>query len=291
MTRLIRIASLCTLPLLLAACATVGVFDQATANRLQTVAAESEEFVSALLASPSDISLQSAHRDLPAPLAGFMSAIDPQQASVDCFIDANTSEDNDGDTIPVDAFFTVDCSYEDGNSTVTLVGTMTAQDDDDSDPLSGYDVSVENFEFRIVNNNNGNEFVRAFDFDFDLDRTAAGYDLRQRVDFTRSGPLIGTANLTYDASDSYDPDLPAFPFSAGTFDLDDLLTFVHNGSVYTLTRTSSDLHYTNGCVTDSKFDSGTVDYADSAGNSLQVVYTACGTATGTFTSGPAQAGF
>ena len=290
----IRLAALCTLPLLLAACATVGSFDQSAANQLQTVAAEGDEFVSALLASPSDISLQSAHDTLPGPLAGFMNVIDPQQGSVECFIDANTSADDDGDTVPLDAFFSVDCQYEDGVRTVTLEGTMTAQDDDDTDPTSGYDVAIIGFSFSIVNNNNGNEFVRTFDMSFDLDKLTGpnpGYTVMIDSDYNRSGPIIGSAGLDFNASQTYQPDDGAAPFAGGIFTLADALTFVHNANVYNLNRESNDLHFEASCTTDNKFDDGIVTYEDSLGSTLVVDYTACGTATATFTSGPAQAGF
>lgn len=292
MNKLVRLAALSALPLL-AACATVGTFDRSAADRLQTISAESDEFISALLTSPTDISLQSGYGALPAPLANFMTVIAPQQAS-SCFVDGNSSADDDEDGVPANASFTVDCTFEDGSTTVTLDGSMAVQDDDDSDPLSGYDVTIDNFGFSILNNDNGNEIVRSFDLAFDLDKATGpnpGYSASIQSDYNRTGPIIGAANLTVNSEQTYSPDDGADPFAGGTFTLDDTLTFVHDFTVYTLDRTSVDLHFDAACATSNKFDSGSVAHEDSLGNSLLIEYTACGTATGTFSSGPAQAGF
>ncbi len=271
--------------LVLAACSPAQPFNQLAANQLEAIAEDGDELASALFASPSDISMQAADRNLPGPLANFMAMIDPQQASVECFIDANSSADLDGDTVPADTFFSADCTFQDGPDTVTLVGTMTAQDDD-NDPTSGYDITISDFEFRIQTATS--LIVRAADMAFDLDKLPGNsYSASHIVDYTKIGPIIGTATLSFDGVYGYTPDDAGDPFAAGTLTLDDLLAFTHNANSYSVTRISNDLHFSSACATDNKFDAGTVTYADSGGNTLVVTYTACGTATGTFTPAPA----
>lgn len=293
MDKPIRIAALSALLLLLSACATVGTFDRSAAEQLQALTEEEGEFISAMFASPTDISLQSVYGGLPAPLAGFLHPISPQQAG-ECFIDGNGSDDEDDDGVPQNASFSVDCTFEDGIRTVALEGAMTVQDDDDADPLSGYDVVIENFGFSIVNRNNGNEFVRTFDLLFDLDLVPGpnpSYAVTVDFDYNHIGPIVGAANITFVADWTYVPDDAGTPFAGGTFEIDDTLSFLHNANLYTLQRSSSDLHFDASCLTANKFDDGSVAYVDSLGNSFVLDYTSCGNATGTFSSAPAQAGY
>ena len=269
--------------LLLAACSGPQALTQDVAEQLAGVAEAGDEFLIAMMASPTDFALASEGGvAAAAPLANLFATaeVSPQQTA-QCFEETTSSPDADGDDIPASASYTIDCTLTgEGGASLTMSGSLTVEDDDDGDPTSGYQVQVTAFEFRAVSSN-GDVVTLTLDLDFDLDKGAGNsYMAAFDFDFGISTPN-GSGSIAYAFDHSYTPDDPLNPFAAGTFVLDGTLTFQRNARVYRLTRTSPGLHFSESCTL-TAFDSGTVTHADSLGNTLVITYNSCGDVTATY---------
>ena len=94
------------------------------------------------------------------------------------------------------------------------------------------------------------------------------YDFR--IDVSDSS---GNASFEVQGTPTYTADPGTTnPFDAGTFTFDGKVSFQDSDGTYELTRQSGGVHYSNSC---GGFDSGTVNYKDTSGNTMAITYTGC----------------
>jgi len=272
---------------LLTACGNLSLepqpLDRQAAGELAAVAAAGDEMLTALIARPTTFTPHSLARFsgnglLTDPLRNLTVRLLPRAAN--CFQRFGGAVDADGDGIPASASYLIDCTVSDEQAGVSLAisGTSGISDDDDGDPLSGYDVTVTDFRL-AVRDSRGPLQLLAFELDYDLDRRLSGYVLDYSLRLNTAGPG-NEAGLTLLGRPTYTPDDWRDPFAAGTFAFDDSVTLSRNGLAYRVNRTSTALHYAGTCS--GAFDDGGIRYRDGRENAVVVSYQGCDEVTVTY---------
>ncbi len=184
--------------------------------------------------------------------------------------------DNDLDEIPINATFTFDCAYSEEGSDFTVKGSAHFQDANDDDALSGY--AIEFVDFTITESKEGQTNTLELDQTFVLriDDNKSRYVIENDLVLTATIPK---EKIIYSelATLGYRPDDVADPFAAGTFAFNGVTTWQSGKDIYKLTGASPALHYDATC--ESSFDTGTINYEDNFGNSLELTFNACNNVT------------
>lgn len=283
------LASGAVLTLLLAACGTalpVKPMSQAAATQVASLSQSTDQLVLGMISpggfSPTSVGMQSFGLKMLGMQGVGTGSLAPMATSSCITSSPTTPVDNDGDGWPATATESYNCSSSSGGTTITVTGSVTLTDKNDSDPTSGTTASVNNLKITI--SGGGSTGTITENLNWDLTKTAAGsyalvYDFR--VDASGSG---STAALELKGSPTYTADNAADPFAAGTFTFDGLFTYSDGSATYQLTHTSSGVHYTSTCT--STFDGGQDHYADSNGNTLDIAYSGCNSFTMTYNGNP-----
>ena len=261
---------------------------QEAATSLTGVASLSNDYLVAMLGNPTGVApLTLANGDgLPAPVANLAktAGLEPQATS-QCVIKSGSSDDADGDGLPLDATFSFDCTEMDQGNEAHFEATIHIQDKNDNDPDSGYRVEVPNFEWSETSAGETSK-VTLHEI-FDLTVASASYSVQYELEVNASSPTE-SGGLSENATATYTPDDPADPFAAGELVTDGQTTFTSDGKSYSLSEmTTPSLHYAAACSSD--FDEGSAQYVDSESNTLTIVYHGCDDVTITYNGFPLAA--
>ena len=201
---------------------------------------------------------------------GLLKTMTPESASQglqpmapNCFLKdppAGAEQDADGDGIPasLDITATGECDWVSGSYSIT--------DTNDNDASSGFSQTIADFALKIFGVTVG------LDGSMTLRTALPGYRLDATVSLSVESD-DGSASALLDLHPTYMPDDASDPFASGVFTLDGSLTYTSEGASYHLTRASTGLQYDRTCT--KSFTGGSVSYADTAGNQLDVVFHGC----------------
>ena len=276
------------LVLLLTACGSglqPANLDRTTAAAFTDMAYSASQYQLTVLQDPVAFEVASVRTlsgtEVPSPVTALLATggVDPE-ATTECVVASGVTEDVDGDTIPVDAHYTYDCTTVDSASGVTtrISGTVEVSDQDDADPVAGYMLDMSNLTWSMTTG--GETLSFTFDLLVDLVANNGIYEGTFDLSFEMSGPDFD-ASIGYEFDQKYVANDPADPFIAGTLDFSGNLTLRSNGNLYSLDVNGPDHVVDEACSTG--FASGTTSYSDSAGNSLTVDF-ACDNGTAYFNS-------
>lgn len=281
--------------LLLAACGSTNnnqpnttELTEAQAGNFAKVALQSDDYLIGMLANPMGFSnplstLSLSNNPELNLVALSIAALEPQQT--DCYSETGSDVDADKDGIPASSVISFDCSSSENGFSYSYKGKITFADNNDADPKSGYSVKIENYEISF--NNKGDIFKLSMNLDFSMIVTATSYTAKYTFDFETSG-TDASGKIGFDYTYTYTPDNAADPFAAGTLSFTGNMTFTEGSDTVSLTSSSTGVHFSESCKTG--FDSGTVNYADNAGNTLKVTFNACDKVTVSY-NGSAVTGF
>ncbi len=260
-------ASSVVLTILLASCGSatppVKPLTQAAATQVASTGLIGDQLVASMISptgfSPMSIGLQTLG----------VAGLQPQAS---CTTSSPASPvDADGDGWYANATVTYNCSNSSGGTTYSITGSMTEQDKNDADPYSGTTATIKDLKMTLTDSSGTSSFTE--NLTWDLTRNAPGdyalsYDFR--IDVSDSS---GNASFEVQGTPTYMADAGTTnPFDAGTFMFDGKVTFQDSDGTYELTRQSGGVHYSNSC---GGFDSGTVNYKDTSGNTMAINYTGC----------------
>lgn len=279
MNKILRVSAAITIVLLLAACSTPGdiggteELSQATAAEYQQLAYLGSQYQLDMIKNPIDFSTASTYTasgaEVPRPLTTLManSGVSPQQTDA-CVVESGNATDADGDSIPVNATYTYNCSESGTDYSYSLTGTVLVIDKDDANINGGYSMDMSDLEYRITSG--GETATLTFDLDFDLTVAGTRYDATFDFGFTGSGP-DGSFSIGFDFEQSYvaDSSDPAQHFASGTLTFDGTMSMTSDGKRYSLdASTNPSLAVDSGCTTG--YRSGAARYSDNAGNAVEV---------------------
>lgn len=194
--------------------------------------------------------------------------LDPQ--NFDCEIEERGSSDEDRDGIPADARYSIDCSYEDDNGSISIEGATRTRDDDDSDASSGFSVETDAYTLTL----RGPDGTYRLRYDLDVDVTSRSDEYGLSVNFSLSDSASGS--IGYDSSVTYLPDNSSDPFAGGALSYDTDFAVSGNEGRYALSAQTLDngLQYSRSC--ESGFTGGGARVEDSFGSSFETSYRGCG---------------
>ena len=198
----------------------------------------------------------------------------------DCTTLTGNETDADNDGIPVDLTLTADCDQTFEGGRFIFRGSVRIQDKDDTNPTSGYSLVYRDYELTV--SADGQTATIKLDMNFDLTIGSGVYQADYDYDISVESPE-GSGRIVFDYTVTYTPDNAADPFEAGTFTFDGSLQYSSEGESYSMTTSSTGLHYSATC---GDFDSGSAQYADSAGNTVTLTYNSCGNVTATYNGSP-----
>ena len=198
----------------------------------------------------------------------------------DCTTLTGNDTDADNDGIPVDVTLTADCDEVFESGRFIFRASVRIQDKDDSSPLSGYSLVYDDYEITV--SADGQTATIKLDMNFDLTIGNGTYRADYDYDLSITSPDV-SGRIAFDYTVTYTPDNAADPFEAGTFAFDGSLQYSSEGESYSMTTSSAGLHYSAVC---GDFDSGSAQYADSAGNTVTLTYNSCGSVTATYNGSP-----
>lgn len=198
----------------------------------------------------------------------------------DCSSLSGDLTDADGDGIPVNLTEVANCVISIEGTRIIFKGSLQVQDKDDSNPLSGYSVTFNGYEFTVTAE--GETASIKMDLNFDLTISGGVYRADYDYDISVTSPE-GSGRIAFDYTITYTPDDTATPFAAGTFVFSGALDFSNDGESYSMTSSSTGLHYSETC---GDFDSGSALYKDGAGNTVTITYNSCNSVTVTYNGSP-----
>ncbi len=191
------------------------------------------------------------------------SGVSAQSQNCSQLQETGNSADADGDGVPVNASYTFNCSFADG----TYQGTVSARDDNDSDPLSGFDFCTGTFgesgctrePLNITYTYSGTSFTLHHILDLNIDWSGGSYIYTTL--FAQNQYTYGGQNLTWTLEGnnfSYTPDSDGDndPFDAGTYDGQINITLSSPDVNTSLTIQFNNVHF--GTCSDGGADRGTV---------------------------------
>ena len=246
---------------------------KASANNFKQLILDSDEYLVAMFASPSEFKTLNTSASKPITSLLDIASVSPQ--AIDCFSDNNPSIDEDNDGIPANSSYIIDCSITNNQngSSLSLSGSSLVQDKDDKDPKSGYKVDTDEFELRAVNGQGQTSYLK-LDLDVDVTKQTSNYSIAYNFNLAAkdiSGPEKG---ITYTYTVTYTPDNSNKPFAGGTIIYNGSKNFRGEAGSYTLNAITNDLHYSETCALG--FDGGSRTYTDNNGNTLSFFYNGCG---------------
>ncbi|MEX2541663.1 MAG: hypothetical protein WD314_07635 [Trueperaceae bacterium] len=264
--------------------------NQETAAEYQELAVQGSEFQLAMLQEPMQIQTASvttlSGAQVPRPLVNTLSTsgISAQQTD-DCVVESGNTTDADGDSVPVNATYTYDCSSAPEDSyQYSLTGSASLADKNDNDSNSGYSMKMTALEYQF--GQGSDSATLTFDLDFDLTISGATYDAVFDFGFSATGP-DGSFTIGFDFDQTYLADNQADPFASGNLSFTGNLNLNDDGDNYSLSvATSPSLSVDRTCATG--YASGAAKYSDNAGNDVSVNY-ACDTASATYNGSPIAA--
>ena len=247
---------------------------RASARNLKQLILDSDEYLVAMFASPSEFKTLSTSK-IPKPLVAQLNAANVLPQAIDCFSENNPSIDKDNDGVPADGFYIIDCTLtnDQNGSSVSLSGSSRVQDTDDDDPKSGYKVDTDEFELRAINSQGQISYLK-LDLDVYIIKESLSYSVAYNFNLAAKD-IIGPENgITYTYTATYVPDDSNNPFAGGTIVYNGSKNFRGESGSYTLNAVANNLHYTETCARG--FNGGSKTYTDNKGNILRFVYNSCG---------------
>lgn len=248
------------------------------AQELKSNVLEANKYLVAALGNPTGMVTTSAvgGQVFPAPVASLIlaSGLDAQSISCTASTTPSNPQDQDRDSIPVQATFAVDCRVE----SAYLRGKITLQDKDDNDPKSGYVLNTDQYELSF-NTGTANQSGLKLDLDLEVNHKNPNYDIRYNFYFEAYKPGKRYSQR-YNYTAAYMPDDPERPFVGGTFNYSGALEYRTPSRYYLLRGLATNLKYLRSCS--DTFAGGSFSLTDSRGNRLDVVYNGCGNVTVTY---------
>ncbi|AWR85903.1 hypothetical protein [Meiothermus taiwanensis] len=248
------------------------------AQELKSNILEANKYLVAALGNPTNIVTTSTvgGQVFPAPVASLIlaSGLDAQSISCNASTSPSNPQDLDGDGIPLQATFSVDCRVE----STYLKGKITLRDQDDNNRKSGYALDTDQYELSF-NTGTANQSGLKLDLDVDLNWRNPNYDIRYNFYFEAYKPGKRYSQR-YNYTAEYVPDDPERPFVGGTFNYRGALEYRTPSRYYLLQGLATNLRYLRSCT--STFVGGSFSLTDSQGNRLDVVYNGCGNVTVTY---------
>ncbi len=223
------------------------------------------------------------------PSFGGSSGVSAQSQDCSQLQSSGNQADADNDGIPVDVTYTFNCTFEDG----TYSGTISAKDDDDSNPLSGFDVCTGTFgssgcsrqPLNITSSYN-------VDFTLDVDIDLQGGTYVYTTFFAQSVYTLQGSSVSWTFNGdgfSYTPDNDGDndPFDAGTYNGTISLTLSTTEGNFDITYQADNVHV--GACPGGGADSGTLTISltcpqGSAVATLTIKFNGCNSASGSVTS-------
>ncbi len=168
------------------------------------------------------------------------------------------TSDNDGDGVPVDASYDIQCSKAfdnlpgvSGEALVQRSGTLKLADKDDNDPYSGFKAEKD---ITYSYTQAGQTYTAEHSFKRDWSKSGNGYT------FNHENAWSWDANkITSATSGDYTPDDLDSPFEAGNLTSDSTVKYLLNNVQQNLVEVSANLHVNSQCTPPA--DSGSVTFS------------------------------
>jgi|UniRef100_A0A7C3DIW4 hypothetical protein len=248
------------------------------AQELKTNILEANKYLVAALGNPTNVVTTNTvgGQVFPAPVANLIlaSGLDAQSISCTASTTPSNPQDQDQDSIPLQATFAMDCRV----GSTYLKGKVALQDRDDNDPKSGYILNTDQYELSF-NTGTANQSGLKLDLDLEINRKNPNYDIRYNFYLEAYKPGKRYSQR-YNYTAAYVPDDPERPFVGGTLNYSGALEYRTPSRYYLLQGRATNLRYLRSCT--STFVGGSFSLTDSRDNRLDVVYNGCDNVTVTY---------
>lgn len=224
---------------------------------------------------------------------GFGAEVAPPRLPVNtdhCMTEEGTLEDGDGDGVPRRRVVVYDCvDLPVGEQRVSVRGTVTIDDEDDRQPLSGFALRIQGLVVRVRAVTGGESVEHRIDREVVLHRLDGGatYALDEHAGeilaLERDGRTVDRVSHRFERSVRYVPDARRAPFEAGTLTSRETLTITRDGVTHEQSRhTAPSAHYSAACQRAHPsldgFDRGVITMSEEGILVARAVFAACGRA-------------